>query len=78
MTATFRVALVEMADRYANLNHFLELLRIAFPRGFVRLEGGNLVGLALEAADAFRPPGSGHISQALLFCTEGLLDFYQA
>ena len=77
MAATFSVALVEMAGRYANLAHFAFFV-LAFAGGFVGLEGRYFVGTALQAPNAIAPPGSGHVSQALFFRAEAFLNFYQA
>ena len=76
--ATFVVALVETAGRYANVNQLALGLAVAFSRGFVRDDLGNLVRTAGQAADTFRPAHGFEICQALLFGPELLSGLYQA
>ena len=72
MAATFGIALVEMTGgtRTSRISP-LRFLRLA--RGFVGFETKRSSSTALQAADAFRPPGRFDVGQALLFSAELLL-----
>ena len=54
IAAALVIALVKTARR--NANDPALSLAVSFPAGFVGDELGNLVGIALQAADAFRRP----------------------
>src|ERR1700733_9928929 len=78
LVAAFGIqALIELTGRNFGDDN-LPLAVRTFPRGLVRLELGNLIAFALQAADALRPSGGFQVGLTLLFSAERLLNFYQA
>src|SRR5437667_4956041 len=76
MATAFGVALVQVTGRNLDFAD-LALAVCAFPRGFIRLEPGDVIGTALQAADAFGPAERFQVVDALIFRAERLLDVYQ-